>query len=291
MFQFNQLFQANYTLQGVRAINVQELLSYVNNASNYQFAVNPTKVKAILTSLTKGEPLTQMPVVARVTGNDTNYLVSGRHRCTAIHQLTENYGVSPTGKYVLRTAANEGTLQPIAGEVDCLVVECASLRDLNVYLVHANGSRSMTTAEKTTVQLATGTATPLQAFKSRVANALLQVLQVTPQTALDIVTAVCSSVSTFRYANPEEIQGVVTAFAEHFDGGEIPSNIARDYRTVVKAVLEQPMDDLGISYGEYLSSTITKPVGAAKTSKSNSMAEAQATIAELTRQLAALQGR
>jgi hypothetical protein len=305
---FASLFQSRVTVLGQSLVTLAQLREASVAASNHQFAVNPTKVKSIFTSLKKDGQLWVMPTVAYVKpaqGEEPKYrLVSGRHRDAGIEQLLTEYGLNASGKLTKRTETNATDLTDITDTVLCQVVECADEVALNQYLIAQNGSRSMSEPEKKTVLASCVKLTSLQQFKLNFGKLISEGItlpnggNISLVTAGQIVGMVTKAIgSKTEHMSTEVQQEFVDTFQEFLDenSDSVPSNFALKFREIVEPFFSMAAgtsfdadgDSVDIVFIQHIADSITEPAKVAKGSKSKTE-DAAATIAALQAQIAAL---
>lgn len=324
MTTFQSLKQTSVKFIGTQTYSTEELLALCLVANEGQFDINPAKVKSILTSLVKSEPLHQMPVVAYVAGNEASAMVvSGRHRFHAINQFCSGYALSPNGKVVKRTVENSENVEHIEPFVECMVYEVPTKKELIDLVLSYNESRTAPASEKAFSKAYAGTATPGEQLKQKFAavidahiqdmlrdedftpafiptvdangveSAVPSTFSITPQTIFNMAAAVGAKVKTLKYATQEQLEAIARAIVDQLQE-PIPANISREYKIVIEAMLDQECewedkdgDAVEGTYAEHLNSVITKPISTAKVSKQTEMALLEAKLQEMVAKLAA----
>lgn len=295
MFAFNAKFQQSVKFHDVATYPLSTLQQALDQASNHQFPVNPTKVGAIVKSLVKGELLIA-PKLAFITGEpDVLHIVSGRHRVSAVAQFVAEYGIKADGKVVAITEANRDNVDRIDGTIECTVYEVPNLATLGALMMAENGSRSMNSAEKAVVKLRGAVATPGEMLKVRISNVFITAIpSLTAPTAMAIAAKLVTAVKGIKSASNETIEGIADTFSEYMTENPqlVPSNLAREYGQLVDAVFALEMeyeDDNGeevtSDYVTYLNHAI--PVVVAE--KKSKVKESDAVVKEMMAQIAALQ--
>lgn len=295
MFAFNSKFQQSVKFHEIATFSLHTLALALEQASNHQFPVNPTKVGAIVKSLVKGELLVA-PKLAFITGEpEVLHIVSGRHRVSAIKQFVEQYGVKADGKVVAITEAKKENVDRIEGTVECCVYEVPNLATLGALMMAENGSRSMSSAERAVVKLRGAVATPGEMLKVRISNIFITAIpQLTAPTAMSIAAKLTTAVKGIKSATNETIEGIAETFSEYMTENPkaVPSNLARDYGLLVDAVFSLTMvyednngDEITDTYLNYLNYAI--PVVTKE--KASKTKESAAVVTEMMKQIAELQ--
>lgn len=234
----NSFFQSQTASNCDVTLTTDELLSAADAVSTAQEPVIQARAATILKAIIKDKQLWVRPTVAQFAGQD--YLVSGRHRVTALALLAANYYINAVNAIlpIPEGGIPEGgvTIQPL---VNCDVVVCQSMKAVAKLQESFNGSRSMTAAEKMLVKQSFSKLTPSEAAKQSLARKLQSGIGVTFQTGLAIATRISSKVKTFIYATDDQLDALTETFQEYVTANPtlVPSNMAREYGTLVDAVL------------------------------------------------------
>lgn len=288
----SSMFQSQTASNCDVTLTIDELLAAAEAVSTAQEPVIEARANVILKAIIKEKQLWVRPTVAQFAGQD--FLVSGRHRVTALSRLAANYYVNAVNAVlpIPEGGIPEGgvSITPI---VNCDVVICQSMRAVAKLQESFNGSRSMTAAEKMLVKQSFSKLTPSELAKQSMARKLQSAIGVTFQTGLAIATRISSKVKTFAYATDDQLTALAEIFQEYITGNptSVPSNMAREYGTLVDAVIYQETEGFNAE-GEVVAmsmiaawaSDVQKPekvLKAAKNETAEKLAVAMAKLAEL----------
>lgn len=288
----NTFFQAQTASNCDVTLTIDELLAAAAAVSTAQEPVIEARANVILKAIIKEKQLWVRPTVAQFAGQD--FLVSGRHRVTALSRLAANYYVNAVNAVlpIPEGGIPEGgvTITPI---VNCDVVICQSMRAVAKLQESFNGSRSMTAAEKMLVKQSFSKLTPSELAKQSMARKLQAAIGVTFQTGLAVATRISSKVKTFAYATDDQLTALAEIFQEYMTGNptSVPSNMAREYGVLVDAVIYAETEGFNaegevvpMSMIEAWASDVRKPdkvLKAAKNETAEKLALAVAKLAEL----------
>jgi hypothetical protein len=288
----NTFFQSQTASNCDVTLTIDELLAAADAVSTAQEPVIEARAGVIMKAIVKDKQLWVRPTVAQFAGQD--FLVSGRHRVTALARLASLYYVNAVNAVlpIPEGGIPEGgvAITPI---VNCDVVVCQSMRAVAKLQESFNGSRSMTAAEKMLVKQSFSKLTPTELAKQSLARKLQAAIGVTFQTGLAIATRLSSKVKTFIYATDDQLTALAEIFQDYIAANptNVPSNMAREYGTLVDAVIYAETEGfnaegevVNMSVIESWASDVTKPekvLKSAKNETSEKLALAMAKLAEL----------
>lgn len=296
---FCSVFQNAVSFETDTTMSANELLDAFNNVATSQVDVIPTRIKKIVTSLAKDKQLYIRPTVAVFDGKA--YLVSGRHRVSAIVEFCNNYGLNASGQPVAYTGdINDSALSEIEPLIYVEVIHASSYQVVGHLQLEYNGSRSMTAAESNLVKATFAKLTALAKVQMSVAQKLQSSLNVTFNTGLSMAKSLSKAFpKVFVYSTEEQLDLLVSWMTDFYFANEtneevVPGNMARSYNKFVDAFLKSEVptgevdeddEELVASVQELYASGLVKPEQASKSA--NKVAELQAQIEALTAKLQA----
>lgn len=276
----------NQTVGNHETMTLDELNQAATNVSTAQEPIITARAATIAKEIAKSKQLWVAPTVARF--DNTNFLVSGRHRVAALTELVNTHGLDAKGllcAYANNKWAGAGeppALTPLTPLVNVEVIECHSMKAVAALQMAYNGSRSMTAAEKLVVKASHTKLTPSEAVKQSMARKFQAACGVTFQTGLAMATAMGTKIKGMIYITDAQQNEAVDEVANWMNANPtlVPGNMALKYRDVIDAVCYQAVagfDAEGTaiesSWIAEFASQIEKPAAAPKKASTSELAD------------------
>lgn len=266
MASFASLFQYEIGSDAYVEVSVDSMAEAARRSSIAQYALNEGNVTRTVKDVIKKGIMYMTPQCASYNGND--YMVSGRHRTEVARRICSHYGLNAKNKVELITEANRDSLQIIEPLMRVDYVSVDSMETLSGLILAANGSRTMTAPETSSVKMLGGYATPSDKVKLRFAPFILANLDlidgggahinVSAVTAGQIAGKILARVKNLGGATDEQLDMIASQLQDFLTDADncivLPTTFAQHNAIFIVAFLDHIItvtDDYGDEVVQY----------------------------------------